>query len=135
MWLYSSSLTTNVFSLRIHSRTTDTQWRHKSKKPEKLGWCGRQNMLWPYFKIWDWDLIFGHAVKTISSLGVRSSWIHLLSGSVHGKSAEKLTLLKFKSSNTCFSQLYCCTHQKFRPSIHLSTSDSHEILTAELCCN
>ena len=29
-------------------------------------------MLWPYLKIWDWDLIFGRAVKTISSLGVRS---------------------------------------------------------------
>ena len=26
-------------------RTTDTQWRHKSKIPEKLGRCGRQNML------------------------------------------------------------------------------------------
>ena len=23
------------------------------------------NMLWPYLKIWDWDLIFGHAVKAI----------------------------------------------------------------------
>ena len=31
-------------------------------------------MLWPYLKIWDWDLIFGRAVKVISSLGVRSSW-------------------------------------------------------------
>ena len=35
------------------SRTTDTQWRHKSKKPEILGRCGRQHMLWPYlFGIW-----------------------------------------------------------------------------------
>ena len=39
---------------------------------EKLGRCGRQNMLWPYQKIWDWDLIFGRAVKAISSPGVRS---------------------------------------------------------------
>jgi hypothetical protein len=39
---------------------------------EKLGRCGRQNMLWPYIKIWDWDRIFGRAVKAISSLGVRS---------------------------------------------------------------
>ena len=31
-------------------------------------------MLWPYLKIWDWDLIFGHAVKAISSPGVRSPW-------------------------------------------------------------
>jgi hypothetical protein len=29
-------------------------------------------MLRPYLKIWDWDLIFGRAVKAISSLGVRS---------------------------------------------------------------
>ena len=27
------------------ARTTDTQWMHKSKKPEILGRCGRQNML------------------------------------------------------------------------------------------
>ena len=33
---------------------------------------GRQNMLRPYLKIWDWDLIFGRAVKAISSPGVRS---------------------------------------------------------------
>ena len=32
-------------------RTTDTQWRHKSKKSENLGQCGRQNMLRPYLKI------------------------------------------------------------------------------------
>ena len=31
-------------------------------------------MLRPYLKIWDWDLIFGRAVKAISSLGVRSPW-------------------------------------------------------------
>ena len=43
-----------------------------SKISEKLGRCGRQNMLWAYLKIWDGDLVFGHAVKTISSLGVRS---------------------------------------------------------------
>ena len=29
-------------------------------------------MLRPYLKIWDWDLIFGCVVKTISSPGVRS---------------------------------------------------------------
>ena len=53
------------------ARSTDTQWRHKS---ENLGRCGRQNMLWPYLKIWDWGWIFGRAVKAISSLGVRSPW-------------------------------------------------------------
>jgi hypothetical protein len=60
--------------LYIVARTTDTQWRHKSKISEKLGQCGRQNMLWPYLKIWDWDWIFGRAVKAVSSLGVRSPW-------------------------------------------------------------
>ena len=61
----------------VLARTTDTQWRHKSKISEKLGRCGRQNMLRPYLKIWDWDWIFGRAVKAISSLGVRSPWICL----------------------------------------------------------
>ena len=27
-------------------------------------------------KIWDWDWIFGRAVKAVSSLGVRSPWMH-----------------------------------------------------------
>ena len=44
------------------SRTTDTQWRHKSKISEKLGRCGRQNILWPYLKIWEWKWIFGRVV-------------------------------------------------------------------------
>ena len=55
-------------------RTTDTQWRHKSKKSENLGRCGRQNMLWPYPKIWEWEWIFGRAVKAISLQCVRSPW-------------------------------------------------------------
>ena len=37
--------------------------RHKSKKSEKLGRCDRHNMLRPYLKIWDWDLIFSRAVQ------------------------------------------------------------------------
>ena len=53
-------------------RTADTQWRHKSKKSEKMGRCGRQNMLWLYLKIWEWEWIFGSAMQAISSLGVRS---------------------------------------------------------------
>ena len=65
------------FRLCINPRITDTQWRHKSKKSEILGRCGRQNMLRPYLKIWDWDLIFGCAVKVISSPGVRSPWVNL----------------------------------------------------------
>ena len=39
---------------------------------EKLGRCGRQNMLWLYLKVWEWEWIFGRAVKAIYFLGVRS---------------------------------------------------------------
>ena len=42
------------------------------KKSENLGRCGRQNMLQPYPKIWEWEWIFDCAVKAISSPGVRS---------------------------------------------------------------
>ena len=31
-------------------------------------------MLRPYLKIWEWEWIFGRAVKAISSLGVRCPW-------------------------------------------------------------
>ena len=58
----------------MHARTTDTQWRHKSKISEKLGRCGRQNMLRPYLNIWEWEWIFGRAVKATFSPGVRSPW-------------------------------------------------------------
>ena len=68
------------------TRTTDTQWRHKSKKSENLGRCGRQNMLRSYLKIWEWELIFVRAVKAISSPGVcipcqwpYNTFIHILS--------------------------------------------------------
>ena len=47
-------------------------WRHKSKIPEKMSRCGRQNMLWLYLKIWEREWIFGLAVKAISSPGVPS---------------------------------------------------------------
>ena len=40
-----------------------------------MGRFGRKNMLRPYLKIWDWDLIFGREVKSISWLGVRSPWV------------------------------------------------------------
>ena len=62
----------------VRSRTTDTQWSHKSKKSENLGRCGRQNILRPYLKIWEWELIFGRVVKVIPSPGVRSPWSRLL---------------------------------------------------------
>ena len=46
------------YILLTTQRTTDNQWRHKSKISEKLGQCGRQNMLRPYLKIWEWEWIF-----------------------------------------------------------------------------
>ena len=59
-------------------RTTDTQWRHKSKISEKSGWCGRQNMLRPYLKIWEREWIFDRAVKAISSLGFHSPVVYAI---------------------------------------------------------
>ena len=47
-------------------RTMDTQWRPNSKISEKLGRCGRQNMLRPYLRIWEWEWILGCAVKALS---------------------------------------------------------------------
>ena len=49
-----------------------TDYGHPMNKSEILDRCGRQNMLRLYLKILDWDLIFGRAVKAISSPGVRS---------------------------------------------------------------
>ena len=62
--------------LICRARTTDTRWQHKSKITDKLSRCGRLNMLPPYLKIWDWDWVFGRAVKAIFSLGVRSPWVN-----------------------------------------------------------
>ena len=64
----------NVF-LIITTADYGHQWRHKSKVSEKLGQCGRRNMLRPYLEIWEWDWILGRAVKDTSSLGVRSPWL------------------------------------------------------------
>ena len=47
----------------IGPRTTDTQWRHKSKKSESLGRCGRQNMLRLYLQIWDRDLFWAEQLR------------------------------------------------------------------------
>ena len=79
MIIKSLDLSLNPYFCK-HPQTTDTQWRHKSKISEKLGRCGRQNMLRPYLKIWDWDWIFGRALKAIFSLGVRSPWSEENSG-------------------------------------------------------
>ena len=55
----------DLFTLdsRLVSRTTDTQ-------------CGRQKMLWLYLTIWEWELMWGRAVKAISTTGVHSPWTH-----------------------------------------------------------
>ena len=71
----SSQARKTTFSFFCHVLTlhsTDTQWRQKLKKSDNVGQCGRQNMLLPCLKIWEWELIFGRAVKTISSPSVRS---------------------------------------------------------------
>ena len=72
----------------------DTRWRHL-KISEKLGRCGRQNMLWLYLKIWDWDWIFGRAVKAISFLGVRSPCTYIFK-------REKFRQISFQQSK-CFA--------------------------------
>ena len=64
-----------------------------------MGQCGRQNMLRPYLKIWEWEWIFGCAVKAIFSLGVRSECF-LAS---HNTCRWHLYLASvFKTQNFCF---------------------------------
>ena len=46
--LLQFSQLTEAAAAALAPRTTDTQLRHKSKKFEILGRCGRQNMLRPY---------------------------------------------------------------------------------------
>ena len=58
-----------------HGLRTPNEGINLSKKSENLGRRGRQNMLWRYLKIWEWEWIFGRSVKAISSPGVRSPWI------------------------------------------------------------
>ena len=41
----------NVHAALLWRLFADTQWRHKSKK------------FWRYLKIWEWELIFGHAAQ------------------------------------------------------------------------
>ena len=67
----------------------------------KIGCC-RQNLLWLYFKIWDWDWIFGRAVKAISSLGVRSPWVDISSVSwVNIKVISRINKPKGFSASKC----------------------------------
>ena len=56
-------------------------------------------MLWSYLKIWDYELIFGCAVKTISSLGLCNPFFStldkVLSYIVHTISTIKMYFMKF----------------------------------------
>ena len=54
-------------------RTTDTQWKHKIKEIWKFGpmWQAQHASALPK-SFGSWELIYGRAVKTISSSGVRS---------------------------------------------------------------
>ena len=107
------------------------QCRHKSKKPEIVGRCGRQNMLRPYLKIWEWEWIFGRAVKAISSLGVRRPW------------SEQFWLTKylfFSKSMSIFCTLF--DHNLLRQTILLFFCFFITLVWArivfvelELCCN
>jgi hypothetical protein len=49
-------------------------------------------MLQPYLNIWDWNLIFDHAVKEISSPGIHSTCIRA-KGGVGGPENGNLLLL------------------------------------------
>ena len=46
-------------------------------------WVDVADKIRPYLKIWVWELIFGHAVKAISSLGVHSPCLLLLTIAPH----------------------------------------------------
>ena len=58
--------------MSTHGLRTPNEGINQRYVYEKLGRCGRQNMLRPYLKIYEWEWIFGRAVKAISSMGVRS---------------------------------------------------------------
>ena len=76
-------------------------------------------MLRPYLKIWEWEGIFGRAVKAISSLGVRSPCLLLLLGHQIGstsnivlgeegvRNSEKLYHL-WTPSRHGLATLFCC---------------------------
>ena len=96
---------------RPGARTTDTQWRHELKISEKSGQCGGQNMLPPYLKIWDWDWIFGHAVKTISPLGVRSLRPGVIIGAISLRSII-ITAFIHLAMRVWLAKAYCCATER-----------------------
>ena len=101
------------------TQTTDIQWRHKSKISEELGLCGKQNMLWPYLKIWEWEWVFGRSMKDISTLGVyivrwmkqlmSICWKHIV--------LLKWTMLSMKSKSSKYKKIdpsRLCSVQLFK---------------------
>ena len=111
-----------------------------------MGRCVRQNMLRPYLKIWEWEWIFGRAVKAISSLGVRSPCYRLLgtgnADSLHRPSTTTISqvvcicvcsVLPFTAKgNTEHTQIYRLQRgPKDFIRIHLSSSIS---FLTESCC-
>ena len=54
-------------------------------------------MLRPYPKIWEWELIFGRAVKVISSPGICSPWF---------KSTKPLSLSTFQLQGDLLREIY-----------------------------
>ena len=79
----------------INPRTTDTQWRHKSKIPEKLGRCGRQNMLRPYLKIWEWEWILAVQWRLFPL------WASVVLGSTRCFSKVEIKLILIILSDNC----------------------------------
>ena len=68
----------HFFVLSYHRLRTPNEGI-KQRNLKNSGQYGRQNMFRLYFKIWEWELVFGTAAKTISSPGVRSPWFLLSS--------------------------------------------------------
>ena len=89
----------------LYSRDFERLSRHKSKKSEILGRCGRRNMVRPYLKIWDWDLIFGQAVKEISSPGVRGPSDCFLA--FYAMPKQPINQFKFSKAEKQLLKVYC----------------------------
>ena len=67
-----------------HGLRTPNEGRNQRYLYENLGWCGRQNMFRSYLKIWEWEWIFGRAVKSIM---VRKICLH--TGTDYGRPERK----------------------------------------------
>ena len=80
-------------------------------------------MLPPYLKIWDWDWIFGRAVKAIFSLGVHSPWLGCTISTRHFRYRVWKKCLRKNASGTrqqscCFWHIHTsmqCDKGKFEP--------------------